>query len=78
MKQNDIMLLIGAVVVGLITSIIASKYIFSTPSKLSQSVDVVPVISTNFTPPSPQHFNSSAVDPTTIININQNSNTNVF
>lgn len=78
MKQNDIVLLIGAVVVGLIASIIASKYIFSTPSKLSQSVDVVPVISTKFSPPSSQHFNSSAIDPTTVITISPNNNNSVF
>lgn len=78
MKQDDVILLIGACVVGLIASIIASKYIFSTPSKLSQSVDVVPTISTSFTPPSSQYFNPQAIDPTQLTNIGPNNNQTIF
>lgn len=78
MKQNDIVLLIGACFVGIIASVIASKYIFSTPNNLSQSVDVVPTITTNFQPPSPKYFNAQSIDPTPTTNISQNNNRTIF
>jgi hypothetical protein len=78
MKQQDVLYLIGAVVVGIIVSAIASKIFFNTPKNLSQQVEVVPTISTSFQVPSSQYFNSQSIDPTQIINIGPNNNQTVF
>lgn len=78
MKQNDIIAIVVAVVIGLIISIFASKIFFSTPSNLSQQVEVVPTITTNFPAPSSEYFNNQSIDPTQIINIAPNNNQTVF
>jgi hypothetical protein len=78
MKQNDIILIIVTVAVSIAVSLFASKFVFSSSSKLSQQVDVVPAISTNFPTPSSTYFNSQSIDPTQIINIGPSNNQQPF
>lgn len=78
MKQKDISLIIVIVFVSAVISIFVSKTIFGTSkSKQEQSVVVQPITS-SFPPPDSRYFNSSAFDPTQLITIGQNNNTNPF
>ena len=75
-KQNDIALIVVALVAGIIVSVIGGKYIFK--SSANTQVDVVPVIRTDFPAPPSQYFNPQAIDPTQIINIGPNNTQQPF
>lgn len=78
MKQKDIALIVVIVVISAVISIVVSKFVFATPQNRQQQVEVVAPISARFIDPDPTYFNSSSVDPTKIITITQNANTNPF
>lgn len=78
MKQKDIALIIVIAVVGAALSLFISKHIFVTPTDRQQQVAVVQPITTAFPQPSAAYFNSSSIDPTKLITISQNANTNPF
>jgi hypothetical protein len=78
MKQKDIALIVVVVLIAAGASLLISNRIFSTPASRQQQVEVVPVISANFNPPNPAYFNSNANDPTQLITIRPNSNSNPF
>lgn len=78
MKQKDIGLIAVVVIISGILSIIISGKIISTPSNRQQQVEVVQSISSNFNKPSSSYFNASSYDPTQIITIGPNSNSNPF
>lgn len=78
MKQKDIITLIVTAFFSVVLSIIVSNLVFSKPSSIKQQVDVVPVVSTNFSIPNSQFFNSKSIDPTQIINIGPSNNQQVF
>lgn len=78
MKQKEILTIILTVVVSIALSVIISNIFFSGQSAKNQQVDVVPPISTNFSLPSKQFFNSKSIDPTQIINIGPSNNQQIF
>ncbi len=78
MKQKDIALIIVIVFLSAVVSLFASKAIFTSPKNRQQEVEVVQPITSNFPQPDSSYFNSSAIDPTQLINVGQNANTNPF
>jgi hypothetical protein len=78
MKQKDLALVGVIIIVSAIVSLFISKSIFNTSKNQQQQVVSVQSISPNFPPLPKQYFNSSSIDPTQIISINQNSNQNPF
>jgi hypothetical protein len=78
MKQKDLALIAVIVIISAIVSLFASKTIFAPPKNRQQQVDVVQPITTDFPQPDSRYFNSSAFDPTQLITIGQNTNSNPF
>ncbi len=77
MKSKDFALIFASVILAVITSVIISKFVFVSHST-GQSVEVVPIISSNFSQPDSRYFNPSSIDLTQFISIGSNSNTNPF
>ena len=78
MKQKDLAIIIGVVIISGILSFIISSKIIATPANRQQQVQVAPLISSQFNQPSSTYFNSSAIDPTKLIQIGNNSNQTPF
>jgi hypothetical protein len=78
MKQKDLALIIVIAFIGAIASLFVSKLIFVSPKDRQQQVEVVQPITADFPQPSPAYFNSSSIDPTKVITIGQNANSNPF
>jgi hypothetical protein len=78
MKQKDIALIIVIVFVSAVVSLFLSKIIFVTPKNRQAQVEIVQPITSNFPQPDNRYFNSNSFDPTQLINVGQNSNTNPF
>jgi hypothetical protein len=78
MKQKDLALIIVIAVIGGVASLFISKLIFVNPKTRQQQVEVVQPITAEFPSPSPAYFNSSSIDPTKLITIGQNANSNPF
>ncbi len=78
MKQKDIILIVGvAVVSGVVAWFLSSKLIV-TPSHRQQQVEVVQTINTQFNQPDKAYFNSQSIDPTKLIQIGNNANSQPF
>ncbi len=77
MKQKDIILIIVVVFISGIFSLIISQKLFSSTVG-KQQVEVVQAINPSFPTPSSTYFNSQSVDPTQLIQIGNNNNTNPF
>lgn len=78
MKQKDIALIIVIVVISAVLSYFLSNMIFATPANRQQQVEVVTPITSNFPTPDTRFFNDNSNDPTQLIQIQQNNNTNPF
>lgn len=78
MKQKDLTLIIIVVFFSVIISLFVSKAIFASPKNRQQEVDIVQPISSAFPQPDNRYFNSTTYDPTQVITISPNNNTNPF
>lgn len=78
MKQKDLVLIGGIVVVSAIISLFVSKAIFVPPKNRQQEVEVVQPISASFSQPDSKYFNANAFDPTQPITVGQNANNDPF
>lgn len=78
MKQKDIALIMVIVFIGAVTSFFISRAIFASPKKRQQQVAVVQPITADFPQPDSTYFNKYAFDPTKLITIGKNANTNPF
>lgn len=78
MKQKDLALILVIIFISAIASLFISKIIFVSPKNRQQEVEVVRPITADFPKPDSQYFNSSANDPTKLITIGQNTNTDPF
>jgi hypothetical protein len=78
MKQKDIALLVVIIFISAIISLFVSKAIFGSPKSRTQQVEVIQPITADFPVPDTRYFNNSAFDPTQLITIGQNSNSNPF
>lgn len=73
MKQNDIILVIVAIVIGGTSSIVLSKTIFGSSNR-QEKVEVVEAISSEFKQPDTRFFNSLSFNPTQNIQIGNGGN----
>lgn len=78
MKQKDFALIAIIVIISAVVSLFISKAIFSSPKSRQQQVDIVQPITTDFPKTDERYFNTSSLDPTQLITIGQNNNTNPF
>lgn len=78
MKQKDLPIIIVVIFISAVLSFVMSRALFASSSSRDQSVDVVQTISSNFPTPDTTYFNNSAVDPTQLIQVGTNNNTNPF
>ena len=78
MKQKDWLIIAMVVIVGGIFSLILSNLLISSPKNRSEKVEVVDVITDQFSTPDKKYFNESSFDPTRIIQIGDNGNTKPF
>lgn len=78
MKQKDIAFIILISAVSAVVSFAASHILFATPANRHQNVAVVDKISTQFSTPNPQFFNSQSIDPTQLIEVQNSNNSNPF
>ena len=74
MKQKDIVVIVGAVIISGIFAFVISGKLISTPANRQQTVGVVPAINDSFHLPDSKYFNTSSIDPTKLIQIGNNSN----
>ena len=78
MKQKDIAIIaITVFIAGIFSYVICSNFLFSTKDQ-KQTVEVVTPISSNFDLPDKKIFNTEAVNPTTVIKIGPNTNSQPF
>lgn len=78
MKQKDIALIVVIVAISAVVSLFASNLIFGGAKNKQQQATVVQPITADFPTPDTRYFNSNAFDPTQLITIGQNNNTNPF
>lgn len=78
MKQKDWALIVVIVVVSAILSLFISKAIFVTPTNRQQSVESVQPISSDFPTSSIEKYVNGGFDPTQLIQISPNNNSNPF
>jgi flagellar basal body-associated protein FliL len=78
MKQKDLALIIVIVVVSAVVSLFLSRMLFASSSSRQQQAAIVPAISPTFPSPDTAYFNTSSVDPTQLIQVGNNNNTNPF
>lgn len=73
MKQNDIAYILIIVFISGVLSIFLSGIIVGSPSREKQSVEVVEPITADFIQPSSDYFNDQSINPTKIIEIEDNA-----
>ncbi len=78
MKQKDIVVIVGVVVISGIASYFLSNALFAAPKNRKTQVEVVEAISPDFSQPDKNYFNSSSIDPTQPITIGDNQNPTPF
>ncbi len=78
MKQKDILLIIVVAIVSGIFSLILSNFIFASPGKRSQEVEVIDKITSDFPKPSEKYFNPESVNPAKLVEIGTSTNPNPF
>jgi hypothetical protein len=77
-KQKDVALIIAIAFVSAVVSLVVSRLLFASPQSQQQEVQVVPAITANFPSPDSRYFNNNSIDPTQLIQIGNNNNTNPF
>jgi hypothetical protein len=78
MKQKDLALVIMIAAIAAFISFFVSNLLFKSGDKRQQKAEVVDVISTDFQAPSTKYFNAKSINPTQLITIGNNDNTNPF
>ena len=78
MKQKDIALIVVLCILSGIVALILSQLVFSSKADKQQTAEVVDVITADFPDPPKKYFNADSVDPTQLIKITDNNNTNPF
>lgn len=78
MKQKDVALIIVITFISAVVSLVISQLVFAPPQNRQQAVQVVPAITANFPSPDSRYFNSQSIDPTQLIQIGNNNNTDPF
>jgi hypothetical protein len=79
MKQKDILLIVVVVIVSAVVSIFVTNAFISPPKNRQAKVEVVdPIVAEFDASPDSKYFNAQSVNPTKLIQIQSNQNTNPF
>lgn len=78
MKQQDIVTLLVVIFVGGMSAFMVTKFFVNTPENRSEEVEVVSAIDAEFKQPDKRYFNENAFNPTQLITISEDNNTNPF
>lgn len=78
MKQKDIALILVIAFFGAILALVLSNFIFGSSETRQQEAEVVEPISATFPTPDQRYFNDKSIDPTQLIQIGNNHNTDPF
>ncbi len=80
MKRKDMVTILIVVLISGAFSLALSNYLFASPEKRQEEVEVVEPISAEFNVPKKddKYFNTQAIDPTLIIKIGDNNNQQPF
>jgi len=78
MKQNDIILVVSTMIVGAIFAIIVTSTPILGSTSKNQEVTVVNSINTSFQTPSTLYLNNNSIDPTLLVQIGNNKNSQPF
>ncbi len=78
MKQKDILLIVVLSIISGVVALLLSQVVFASKSDKQQTAEVVDVITSDFPDPPKKYFNADSVDPTQLIQIVDNNNTNPF
>jgi hypothetical protein len=78
MKQKDIILIVGVVILTGVVSYFLANLLIAPPKDRKEKVEVVEAISSDFEKPDSKYFNSGSIDPTQPITIGDNNNPKPF
>lgn len=78
MSKKDLPIIIIVVFISAVLSFFVSRALFASASSRQQQVDAAQTISSSFPTPDTTYFNANAVDPTQLIQVGTNNNTNPF
>lgn len=78
MKQKDVALILVIAFFGAILSFVTSRLLLGSPGDRKEEVEVVQAISADFPTPDQRYFNSKSINPTQLIEIGNNNNTDPF
>lgn len=78
MKQKDVALIVLIAALAAFVSFFLSRMLFQSGDKREQKAEIVDVITTDFTTPSGEYFNSKSINPTQLIKIGDSNNENPF
>jgi hypothetical protein len=78
MKQKDIALIIIVVFFSAVVSILVSKIFFTSSSQRSLTAEIVEPIDPSFSHPDSAFFNERAINPTQLIKIGDDTNSQPF
>ena len=78
MKQKDILTIVVIVIISGVLSLVISNSIFVKPKDRKTEVEIVAPITSSFQELDKKYYNPQAFDPTKIITIGQNDNSDPF
>ena len=78
MKKNDLGIVIAVAIVAGIFSLVASNLIFTPNSTKGLKAQKIDAIEASFVQPDKRYFNQEAVNPTQLIEIGENPNSQPF
>jgi hypothetical protein len=78
MRQKDLPIILVVVFISAVLSFFVSRALFASSGSRRQQIDVAQSISPSFPTPDTMYFNSNAIDPTQLIQVGTNNNTNPF
>lgn len=78
MRKNDILLIAVIAIVAGVFSLVISNMLFSTSGKKQLTAQKVDAINSSFQKPDARYFNPEGINPTQLIQIGDNVNTQPF
>lgn len=78
MKRKDFLLIAVVIIISTAFALVLSSLLIGSPQKNLQEAEVVQAITSNFPPADERYFNSNSINPTKLITIGDNANSNPF
>jgi len=78
MKQKDIAIIAGVILISGILSFFLSNALFASPENLETEVEIVEPITADFPEPDKRYFNENSTNPTQTITIGDGQNQQPF